>query len=300
MDVLFVATAIDLLGIGNSGAGYLSSAFGAGGVVGAGAAVLLVGRRRLTPPLALGSLLFDFPICAVAVAGVITAPLILAVSGGGQALSEVASRTLLQRISPDEVLSRVFGVLEGIGMLALAVGSVGASALVAAFGIKTALILAGALMPVAVLVAWRRLLAIDAEAKAPDAAALALLRRIPIFAPLSAPAVELVMAHLVTVEAVAGDVIIRQGDAGDRFYVVAGEAEVSIDGTRVTDRTTGDYFGEIALLRDVPRMATVTAKTPMRLYALARDPFLEAVAGHPQSIEAADAVVRERMGDGLG
>ena len=299
LDILFVAAAIDLLGMGNSGAGYLSSAFGAGGVVGAGAAVLLVGRRGLTPPLALGSLLFGFPICAVATASVITAPVMFAVSGGGRAVGDVASHTLLQRISPDEVLSRVFGVVEGIAMLALAVGSVGASALVAAFGIKTALIVAGALMPAAVLVTWRHLLAIDAEAPAPDAAALALLRRIPIFAPLSAPAIERVMAHLVAVEAGPGDVIIRQGDAGDRFYVVAeGQAEVTIDGSPVTDRTTGDYFGEIALLRDVPRIATVTARTRMKLHALDRDPFLEAVTGHPQSVEAADAVVRERLGDG--
>ncbi len=298
LDVLFVAAAIDLLGMGQGGAGFLNSAFGIGGIVGAGATVALVGARRLTPPLAGGAALFGSPVAFVGFApSVVTAPFLFAMAGGGKSVAYVSGQTLLQRIAPDEVLSRVFGVLEGLAMLALAVGSVGASALAEAFGIRTALVVTGAFLPIVVLLASRRLLGIDREAEAPDAESLALLRRIPIFAPLSAPAIERLMANVLRLDASPGEVIIHEGDVGDRFYVIVeGLAEVTKDGTLVIDRGPGDYVGEIALLRDVPRTATVTAKTPVRLLALDREAFLEAVTGHPKSIEAADAVVRERLG----
>jgi predicted MFS family arabinose efflux permease len=299
LDVLFVASAIDLLHMGDSGAGFLSSAFGIGGILGATAAIALVGRPRLTPPLAGGAALFGVPLAALAIApAVATAPLLIAAGGGGRTLADISGRTLLQRIAPDEVLTRVFGVLEGLGAMALAVGAVGASALVAACGIRIALVVTGAFVPVTVLLAGRELLAIDREAVVPDALALALFRRIPIFSPLPAPAIERVMANLIPVTAAAGDVLIREGDPGDRFYVIAEGSAVVVTaaGGQVIDRGPGDYFGEIALLRDIPRTATVTATSRVRLFALERDHFLQAVTGHPQSIEAADGVVEERLG----
>ncbi|MDP9242622.1 MAG: MFS transporter [Actinomycetota bacterium] len=296
LDVLFVAAAIDLLGLGQGGAGFLNSAYGVGGILGAASAVMLVGRRRLTPPLAGGAAVCGVPLMVTgALPSALTAPFLIAVGGSGRSLSDVSARTLLQRIAPDEVLARVFGVLEGMGMLALAAGSIGASAVVAAFGIKTALVVTGAFMPAVVFLALRRLLAIDAAARAPDPIALEFLRRIPIFAPLPAPSIERIAANLIAVSADAGDVIIRQGDAGDRFYVVVeGEAEVRTDGRFTATLGSGSYFGEIALLKDVPRTATVAARSAMRLLALERAPFLEAVTGHPRSIEAADEVVRAR------
>ena len=109
---------------------------------------------------------------------------------------------------------------------------------------------------------------------------------------------ELLASRLVPVEVVAGTEIIRQGDPGDRFYIVAeGEVAVSKDGRPVVSLEQGDFFGEIALLRDVRRTATVTAHTDVRLYALERDDFLEAVTGHPLSKEAADTVTRARLDD---
>jgi len=147
-----------------------------------------------------------------------------------------------------------------------------------------------------VLLASGRLLSIDREAKAPDAETLAIVREIPIFAPLPAPAIERLMANVVRVTADAGEVIIREGDVGDRFYaIVNGEAVVTRGGELVAKRGPGDFFGEIALLRDVPRTATVTATTPVALLALDREPFLEAVTGHPQSRELAEAIVEERL-----
>jgi MFS family permease len=296
LDVLIVATAFSLLGSGAGGAGFLNAAFGAGAVVGAAATVTLVGRRRLTPSLATGAAILGTPLIVVgAAASPVAVALLLGLGGAGRSLSDVSARTLLQRIAPEDALARVFGVLEGIGMLALAIGSVGAAALVSAFGIRTALIVTGAFVPVIVLLSLGRLLSIDRHARAPDPEILSLLRRLPIFAPLPAPAIERVFVNLSPVAATAGDVVIREGDTGDRFYVIRnGAADVSAKGTVVGHLSSGESFGEIALLRDVPRTATVTAETDMDLLALERAPFLEAVTGHPQSVAAADDVVRAR------
>ena len=296
LDVLFVATAIDLLGIGASGAGYLSAAFGAGAIVGAASTVALVGRRRLTPSLAGGALLFGVPIGLVAVApSAVGAPVLFATAGAGRSVGDVSGRTLLQRISPNDVLSRVFGVLEGLMMLALVVGSVGAAVLIEAWGVETALVVVGAFLPIVILLSSGRLLSIDRSAEAPDTEILRLLRQIPFFAPLPAPAMERVMADVVARDAEAGDVLIREGDRGDLFYVIVeGTVEITRGGEAVSEQGPGAYVGEIALLRDVPRTASVTAKTPLRLIALEREPFLLAVTGHPVSHEAAHAVATAR------
>jgi hypothetical protein len=297
LDILFVATAIDLLDIGRSGAGYLSAAFGFGAIVGAASTIALVGRHRLTPPLATGALVFGAPIGLVAVApSAVSAPALFAVAGGGRSVGDVAGRTLLQRVSPDRVLSRVFGVLEGLMMLALATGSIVAAMLITAFGVQPALIAVGAFLPLVVLLTSGRLLSIDRHAGAPDAATLAVLRAVPFFEQLPAPAMERVMADVVRGEVAAGEVVIREGDLGDRFYViVAGEAEVTRNGEHVAIVGPGSYVGEIALLRDVPRTATVVAATPLQLLTLEREPFLLAVTGHPQSHAAAESVARTRM-----
>jgi CRP-like cAMP-binding protein len=137
--------------------------------------------------------------------------------------------------------------------------------------------------------------AIDASATVP-LRELALLDAIPLFAPLSVAAKEYVAASLLPLSAAPGTEIIRQGDAGDRFYIVArGHAEVRASGRLLAVRGPGEYFGEIALLRGSPRTATITARDAMELYALDRAAFLEAVTGHPVSLEASEQVVRERL-----
>ena len=296
LDVLFVATAIDLLDIGAGGAGFLSAAFGAGAIVGAASTIMLVGRRRLTPSLAGGAVLFGAPIGLVAVApSAVSAPVLFAAAGAGRSVGDVSGRTLLQRISPNDVLSRVFGVLEGLMMLALVVGSVGAAVLIEVSGVQTALVVVGAFLPIIILVSSGRLLSIDRSAEAPDAEILRLLRAIPFFAPLPAPSMERVMADVIARDAAAGDVLIREGDPGDLFYVIVeGTVEINRGGEHVSEQGPGAYVGEIALLRDVPRTASVTAKTPLRLLALEREPFLLAVTGHPVSHEAARAVATAR------
>jgi len=296
LDVVFVVLAVSLLDLGGSGAGYLNAAFGAGGVLGIAATASLVGRRYLTPALAAGALAWGVSFAIVgADPRVATAFALLAVAGTGRIVVDVAGRTLLQRIAPVDLLCRVFGLLEGLSMAALAVGSLLTPLLVSLAGARAAVIGVGLVLPVGLLLASPRLLAIDRRATVP-VVELALLRSVPLFATLGLPEVEVVARELQPMEVQAGDEIVHEGDPGDRYYVVAdGELEVSADGAPMRTLSRGEGFGEIALLHSVPRTATVTARTRARLYALGREPFLAAVAVQPV---AAERVVAERLAAG--
>jgi MFS family permease len=296
LDVLYVVLAISLLDLGGSGAGYLNAAFGAGGVAGIAATVSLVGRRRLLPPLLVGILIWGAAFAVLAAwPTTLGALLLLAAAGAGRSLLDVAGRTILQRTAPGDVLSRVFGVLEGLSMAGLAIGSLLTPALVSLAGARWAIVGIGAILPLAVLLAARRLVEIDRRAPVP-VVEIALLRSLPLFAPLGAPALEGLADELVAVEAPAGTVVVREGDAGDRFYVVAdGELEVAAAGRELRRIGRGEGFGEIALLEDCPRTATVTALTDARLYSLGKASFLAGVSSHPRAASEADRLVRERL-----
>ena len=296
LDLLLVVLAFRLLDTGSAGVGFLNAAFGVGSVLGAGGAVLLIGRRRLAPPLLWGAVLWGAALGLTGLASdLAAAAVLLAAAGAGRPLIDVAGRTLLQRVVDERVRARVFGVLEGLAMAALAVGFAVVPALTAVLGDRGAFLVVGAALPTAMLLAWPRLTAVDAGAVVPEAE-LALLRGVPIFAPLSAPVLEGLAARLVRVDAPTGTTVIREGDTGDRFYVLAdGRVEVSVAGRAVDAHGPGGFFGEVALLRDVPRTATVTATTDVRLFALERADFLEAVTGHAASADAAAAVVRTRF-----
>jgi hypothetical protein len=227
---------------------------------------------------------------------VLLALLCFGVIGLGNVLVDVAGLTLLQRTAPDKVRARVFGVFESVFLATIGIGAVVAPLLMSAFGPRGALVAAGGGLSVVVLLFWRRLATVDAPALVPERE-LALLRDIPIFTPLPPVTLEQLASNLSHVRIAAGDVVFHQGDHGDRFYVVEkGEVTVEPEGRPQVALGRGGYFGEIALLRDVPRTATVTARSDVELWALERDIFIAAVTGHAPSAEAADAVISTHLG----
>jgi MFS family permease len=297
LNVLVVVAALELLDLGRAGPGLLNSAVGIGGLIGAGVAFGLVGLRRLGTAFAFGLVLWGLPLILFG-AWPETAPAIvfLGLLGVGNTLVDVSGLTLLQRTAPEEVLGRVFGVLESLVVGTLGLGAIIAPLLISLFGVRWALVATGLLLPALALVSWARLRKIDELTVVPERE-LELLRSLPLFAPLPPTTLEHLARSLVRVPAAAGTEVMRQGDVGDRFYLVdKGDMDVSIDGEVVSTLGPGDHFGEIALLRDVPRTATVTARSDASLLALERDEFVSAVSGHPVSREAADAVVAARLG----
>jgi CRP-like cAMP-binding protein len=296
LDVLFVVLAIGVLDLGGSGAGYLNAAFGAGGTVGIAATIALVGRKRVAPAVALGVAAFSLAFVVIGVWPTrVGTFLLLVVAGAGRSLLDVAGRTLLQRMVPPNVLGRVFGLLESLAMAAMAAGSVLVPALVALGGARAACVALGLALPVAAVFGGRRLLALDRHADVP-VVEISLLRSLSIFAPLGVPEVEALARSLERVDLGPGAVVIRTGDRGDRFYAIAdGTVEVSKGGRIVGTLSRGDGFGEIALLRDLPRTADVVALTPTRLYALGKRDFVGAVTGHPAAAEDGERLVRGRL-----
>lgn len=297
LGVLVVVTALDLLEEGKATVGYLNAASGVGGLVGAAAAFALIGRRRLAGDFGLGIVLWGAPLAVIGIwPNTIVALAMLAVLGLGNTLVDVAGLTLLQRAAPPEAMARVFGVLESLLVGTIGLGAIVAPLLVAGLGARVALMITGGFLPVLAALAWRRLAAIDRAAPAP-LPELKLLRDIPMFAPLDGPSLERLAAQLLQLEVESGTEVVRQGETGDRFYVVAdGELEVLVDGAAVGTLRRGGFFGEIALLRDVPRTATVRAVTPAVVHALEREHFIAAVTSDPPSLLAADAVIAERLG----
>jgi MFS family permease len=296
LDILIVVLALDVLLIGESGVGVMNAAVGAGGLVGAAAGFALVGRRHLHVPFSIGLLVWGLPMALIGLVplvGVATALLVLA--GAGRSLMDIAGRTLLQRVSPDESLARVLGVLEGLHTAMLGIGSVIIPALVGLTGPREALVLLGLWMPIVVVLGRRALRRVDAAAVV-HIRELEVLRAIPMFAPLGPPTIERLSAHLRRNEVAAGEWIIRQGDVGDRYCVVDdGEVDVLVDDVLVRRLGPGAGFGEIALLRNVPRTASIRARTAVVLWTLDRDIFLASVAGHPESRHWAEELVRERL-----
>jgi MFS family permease len=294
--VLIAVAAFDLLDLGPSAVGYLNAAVGVGGIIGGLVSLALVGHRRLATTFGIAVAGTGGPLLLVGgVPSTGVALVAFALIGFANIICDVSGFTILQRGTPSEVLARVFGVLHSLIYAAVAVGAVLAPVLVHAFGARWTLVVVGLLLPILAVLTHASLTRIDTEPA--DPRRIELLRGIPIFAPLSQPVIEPLAASLAPVSAAAGDEIIRAGDHGDRFYVVSsGEVEVFVDGRPARREGEGSYFGEIALLRDVPRTATVRAASDVELYALDRDDFLTAVSGHAGSTQAAEAVIGSRLG----
>jgi len=299
LNVLIVVAAFRVLDGGAADVGYMTAAIGVGGLIGAMGAMTLDGRR-LAAPFGLSLVFWGVPIALIAPHPYFAAALLLlAIVGAANSVEDVAVFTLLQRIIPDQMLTRILGLVWGLAMGGVAIGSIVAPAIVHAIGPRPAFVLVGSILPLLTVLAYRRLVEMDRTVAPP--AALEFIDRVPMFAPLSIATKERIASNLAPVSVRAGEVVIQSGDHGDRFYLVAaGELDVDAGGNHSTAREA-DYFGEIALLRDVPRTATVKAAIDSQLYALQRDDFLAAITGHAAAQAAGEAVANARLaGQGSG
>lgn len=292
LTVFSVVVAIELLGTGEPGVGALMTAVGVGAVLGSLAASLLVGSARLGAWYAVGVGLWGLPLTLVALAPQQSAALVLlAFIGVGNALIDLAGFTLIARMAPDEVLARVFGVLESLVAVFIGIGAVVASTMVEWFGVPIALIAIGLVCPVLAVASWRRLRRLDRSVDVLDLD-IGLLQRVPMFRSLPLPSIEQLARGLEPVEVATGAEVFTQGDVGDRYYVIeSGEADVVGDGRVVATLGPGEGFGEIALLRRTRRTATVVARSALELRALRSERFLPVVLGYTASAQEAAVVV---------
>lgn len=295
IDVLAVVLAVETFGLGGSVAAYLNAAHGAGGVVGALASLALVARTRLARFFLGGTLLAGVAFVVLGLwTTVLIAFVVAVVTGISRSLVEVAGDTLLQRVTSTALLARVFAFKDAVAMGAWALGSITIPIAIAAAGVRGALFTVGLVVPALVLIRIRPLLAVDAAATVP-AVRIALLRALRIFRALPVPELEGVARNAWEVAVPAGDTIVQQGASGDTYFAIAdGTVEVIKDDMSEGTLTRGDGFGEIALIDDVPRTATVRAVTDASLVAIARDSFLVAVTGHMATRDTVRQVASER------
>jgi MFS family permease len=296
LGVFVVAIALKLLGLGTAGVGLLQAACGVGALLGAAVSLSLVGRARVATDFAIGLLLWGAPLLLIgAVPTAAIAAIALGVVGVGNTIVDISAMTLLQRSAPPDVAGRIFGCLESVIVGSLALGALLAPALIATVGVRGGLVATGALLPVLSILRWRSLGQIDEGARIPEER-LAALRAVPFLSALPVQTLEFLGGRLRDVTLAPGQTLFQAGDAGDRFYVLhEGALEIDLPGGTKVEEPPG-YVGEIALLRDIPRTATVRAQTPVSLWALDRDDFLDAVTGHARSYASADEVAVARLG----
>ena len=297
LTVFTVVVALDLLRTGEPGVATLTAAVGAGAVIGSLAASLLVGSQRLAQWFGIGVALWGLPIALIPLfSSPASAFTLLACVGIGNALVDVGLFTLMARLAPDEVLARVFGVLESLVALGVGLGALVASLLIDLTSVRVALVAVGAVCPVLAAAAWRRLRHLDRDIGVLDEE-IELLHGVPMFKPLPLPAIEQLARGLEPVHVPAGRAVFSQGDPADRFYLIeTGAAEVVGDGQLLVTLGPGDGFGEIGLLRRVPRTATVRAASDLELQALTCNRFLPIVTGFPPSAREARSEVEEMLG----
>lgn len=291
LEVLVVVIAFDLLGTGEGGIGYLNAAIGVGGLVGGFVALVLATRNRLASDFGLGVALFGMPLALIGVSdSTLIALASLAIVGLGNSLVDISAITIMQRTVPDAVLGRALGALDAVLLGSIGIGALLTPLLIHVIGLRAMLVGTGVLLPVLILLTAAALRSLDRRAPAPPH--LALLRGVSILEALPEATLERLASSLNELPLPAGSVVIHEGETGDLFYVI-GEGEVEVAGRTLG---AGDSFGEIALLRDVPRTATVTAKTDVLLYTLERDIFVAAVTGHEPVHAAAEAAIAARLG----
>lgn len=293
--VFTVVMAVHILGTGPEGVGYLDSMLGVGAIVGGFVAIARASRRRLAQDMTYGVILWSAPLLLVtAWPTPVAAFAAVILLGFGNPLVDVNMETILMRITPEAVLGRVFGALDACLIATMALGAAVMPALVHWLGLRTALAVVGLGVAALALAGLPRMRSLDTRLRRP--AFLDRLEAVPMFAPLTPVVLESLARSLITVPVAAGEVVLREGEDSDRFYVIdSGLVEVTQQGAVLRREGPGDFFGEIGLLRDVPRTATITAVEDTVLVALERDDFLAAVTGEREARSAADEIVNRRL-----
>ncbi|HEX7188648.1 MAG TPA: MFS transporter [Actinomycetes bacterium] len=293
--VFGVAIALDLTDLGPAGLGYLDSVLGIGALLGGLLAVALASRHRLASHFGIGVVFWAIPLLLIAVwPRASMAFLAMAIIGAANPVVDVNASTILQRLAPDEVLGRVFGALESGLIATMALGSLLMPLLISSVGLRWGLVVIAvpvAAMAIAALPALRRM-----DARVSEPVEVTLLRGVPLFAPLARPLVEQLAGRMRQVDVAAGDVVVTEGDSGDLFYVIqSGGLDARTGDRQLSHMTTGDHFGEIALLRDVPRTATVVATEDSVLQTIQRDDFLAAMRGDQELRSRTEAVAARSL-----
>ena len=296
LTTLTVAAAVELLGMGDPGVGALNAAIGIGGLIGAGGAFALAGRPRLVPAFTLALAAWGAPI---AVIGLVAEPGIalamMVAIGVANAILDVSGFTLAQRTTPNDRRVAFLGLVDSAANGGIALGAIAAPVLLAVLPLREALVVTGLILPVTAVAMWPFLRRVPEDGVV-DQGQAALLRTVPLFAPLSLATLEHLAGAMTPVTFREGEALMVEGEAGDRFIVVdTGVAEIRQGGRLVRVVRHGEGAGEIAMLRDVPRTATVVATEPIEGFALDRASFLEAVTGSPRSFRVATTVVDARL-----
>jgi MFS family permease len=295
---LIVVGSIELLDMGDTGVGILTAAIGLGGLAGATGALALKGGGGLGRVFVLALACWGAPLMligAVPVAAMAVAALVA--TGFANAVLDVSGFTLMQRGVRNEDRVTVFAAGESTWGSGLLVGSLLAPALVALLGARGAFLAAGAILPLLAIATSRPIVA-GTRSIGDTEAQLALLRRNQLFAPLPLTALDRLAARMIPVAFGRGDIVMRKGDPGDVYLLIAeGQLDVTDEGRHLRTCRPGDGVGEIALLRRVPRTATVKALTDIEAFAIDAPTFIAAVSG-PAAAAAAEAVAAERLAHG--
>lgn len=294
--VFTVIFAVDIVKTGPEGVGFIDSVFGVGAIVGGFYAIARASHNKLAGDMATGTILWAIPLLLVVVwPSPVTVFASAMIMGFGNPLVDVNFATIVQRITPDAVLGRVFGAYEGALIGTMALGSAVMPFLISWIGLRPALAFLAVLVAAPAIAFLPRCRRLDATLTEPEDAKL--LRGIPMFSPLTRATLESLATQLTSESARAGTTVVREGEESDRFLVIkSGAVEVTQNGKILRTERAGDYFGEIGLLRDVPRTATVTATEDTELLSLSRTDFLDAVSGSEESRVAADDIIARRMG----
>jgi MFS family permease len=304
ISVLTVLLAVDRLGAGEEATGFLNAAIGVGGVLGAVGSGAIVLRPNLGPPLLLGAGILGVGFIILGAVDVLSLSLVaMIVVSGGALLSGVVSTTVFQRVVPDAIRGRTLGVMETIGTLAYAAGAFLLPTLVTQVGYLEVLGVGGVLIIISAVIAFMLLGPSLQRVSDPATEVLRRVSRLPLFAGVPPSALEAAAARLDPLDVSAGTVVIRQGDPADRFFLIE-SGSFAVD---QADPETGEVrrlrvmgpdevFGELGLMHQAPRSATVTAVADGRLLVLDGPEFLELLSAGA----ALSGLLLERYGTSPG